>query len=106
MVLSFKTDDTGVGNGFTATYISMVSPCPAGQVFGGYTGDITDGSGTNNYFNWLECSWLINPSYDSDVVSLQFTSFDTQQVGSRPAYSPFSLPVSHSHILSNRILIT
>ena len=41
------------------------------------TGSFTDGSGTNDYDNGLDCKWLIQPS-GATTITLSFSSFDTE----------------------------
>lgn len=52
-------------------------PCNGGVTLTTTTGNLDDGSGSGNYGNNLDCSWLIKPS-DGSNVTLTFNSFVTE----------------------------
>ncbi|MDR2834683.1 MAG: hypothetical protein LBV69_00580 [Bacteroidales bacterium] len=41
------------------------------------SGTFTDGSGSNNYANNTNCSWLIQPS-NASSITLSFSAFNTE----------------------------
>jgi len=51
--------------------------CSGQQTLTATTGTVTDGSGSNNYANNLDCKWLIKPA-NAGSVTLTFTAFATE----------------------------
>jgi len=51
--------------------------CSGQQTLTANTGTITDGSGSNDYANSLDCKWLIKPT-NGGSVTLTFTAFNTE----------------------------
>jgi len=51
------------------------SSCPGVATYVGASGSFTDGSGSANYGNNLDCDWLIKPT-GMDVLSVYFTQFN------------------------------
>jgi hypothetical protein len=43
------------------------------------SGNITDGSGANNYENSSNCAWIIAPSVGARGITLNFTEFETEK---------------------------
>ncbi|WP_459209390.1 reprolysin-like metallopeptidase [Aquimarina rhabdastrellae] len=52
-------------------------PCDSGATLTANTGSFTDGSGSSNYANNRDCSWLIQPE-NGGTVTLTFDSFNTE----------------------------
>jgi Zn-dependent metalloprotease len=52
-------------------------PCSGTTKFNATSGSFTDGSGSANYQNNLNCSWLIEPT-GADSISLTFSAFRTE----------------------------
>ncbi len=51
--------------------------CSGQQTLTATTGTVTDGSGSNDYANNLDCKWLIKPT-NAGSVTLTFTAFNTE----------------------------
>lgn len=51
--------------------------CSGQQTLTATTGTVTDGSGSNDYANNLDCKWLIKPT-NVGSVTLTFTAFNTE----------------------------
>jgi len=52
--------------------------CAGGQILTETTGTITDGSGDENYIEYADCFWLIQPRL-ADTIFLSFVSLETQE---------------------------
>jgi Zn-dependent metalloprotease len=61
----------GIGTGYSTTF------CQGTTERYEQSGVISDGSGSANYANFANCSWVIQP-VGADYVTLQFTAFDTE----------------------------
>ena len=83
MLVVFVSDFSTTSQGFTANYTSTGSSFCSGTTILNTSdyGTISDGSGTNNYCNNSNCSWLIQPP-NSTSVTLNFTSFILEQTSS------------------------
>lgn len=79
MLVVFTSDFSTTGQGFSANYTSNGSAYCSGTTTLNTSdyGTITDGSGTNNYCNNQNCSWLIQPPQATNVT-LNFTAFDVE----------------------------
>jgi Zn-dependent metalloprotease len=79
MVVYFKSDYGTVSQGFTANYTSTGSSYCSGvtTINTSDYGTITDGSGTKNYCNNMNCSWLIQPP-QAKTVTFNFNEFNLQ----------------------------
>ncbi|HIA07157.1 MAG TPA: T9SS type A sorting domain-containing protein, partial [Flavobacteriales bacterium] len=81
MYVHFTSDNSFADAGWAATYTSTVSS--GGSYCSGTTnltasmGFFDDGSGINDYGDYADCKWLIQPS-GAATISLNFNSFDTQ----------------------------
>ena len=90
MLVVFFSDHSNSSQGFSATYTST----GAAQCSGITTintsdhGTVTDGSGTKQYCNNLDCQWLIQPP-QATTVTLDFTEFDLEQAGFEGAIFDF-----------------
>jgi M6 family metalloprotease-like protein len=73
----FNSDNLITSTGWEITYNSTNSTCLQNRLLSNNTGSLSDGSGTSNYDNNLNCSWLIQPPLASSIV-LTFGSFDTE----------------------------
>ena len=80
MIIAFISDFSTTSQGFSANYISTGSSFCSGTTTLNTAdyGTISDGSGTNNYCNNSNCSWLIQPP-NATSVTLNFTAFDLEQ---------------------------
>lgn len=83
MLVLFASDYANVQQGFTANYTSTGSSYCSGVTTLNTIdyGTITDGSGTNNYCNNSNCSWLIQPP-QATSVTFKFTAFDLESASS------------------------
>lgn len=83
MIVAFISDYSTSLQGFNASYTSIGSSFCSGTTTLNTTdyGTISDGSGTNNYCNNSNCSWLIQPP-NATSLTLNFTSFDLEQASS------------------------
>lgn len=78
MTVVFTSDGSQQGGGWSTNYwCSTASTCSGVTNVSSCTGTITDGSGANEYYNNLNCSWLINPP-GATSISLDFESFETE----------------------------
>ena len=81
--VEFITNGTTTAAGWDASYTSTSSlSCSGLTTFNATSGSFDDGSGTANYDNNLNCTWLIQPSSATSVINLTFTSMDLQ-IGDR-----------------------
>lgn len=80
MVVAFISDFSTSLQGFSANYTSTGSSFCSGTTTLNTSdyGVISDGSGTNNYCNNSNCSWLIQPP-NATSITLNFTAFDLEQ---------------------------
>lgn len=80
MLVYFVSDFMATMQGFTANYTSTGSAYCSGTTTLNTSdyGTITDGSGSNNYCNNQDCSWLIQPP-QATSVTLNFTDFDIEE---------------------------
>ena len=79
MLVLFVSDYSATYSGFSANYTSTGNASCTGvsTLNTSDYGPISDGSGTNNYCNNLDCFWLIQPP-QATSVTLNFTSFDLE----------------------------
>ena len=75
MLVNFRTNQFGNSTGWEAAYNSTTSQCFSNLVLTSFRDTIEDGSGTSNYGNNLNCSWLIQPA-TATAINLTFTNFD------------------------------
>ena len=80
MIVAFITDFSTPSQGFSANYTSTGSSFCSGTTTLNTAdyGTISDGSGTNNYCDNSNCSWLIQPP-NATSITLNFTAFDLEQ---------------------------
>lgn len=80
MVVAFISDFSTSLQGFSANYTSTGSSFCSGTTTLNTSdyGIISDGSGTSNYCNNSNCSWLIQPP-NATSITLNFTAFDLEQ---------------------------
>ena len=78
MLIRFTSDYTFNGEGWSATYSSLVpGTCVQLPTFVTSTGSFNDGSENDNYGVNQHCTWLIAPPC-TETVSLSFSEFDTE----------------------------
>ncbi len=77
MLVLFRTDGSVVRSGWEISYNSTTTHCLQNSLLTGANGTLSDGSGTNNYDNNLNCSWLIQPPLAA-TITLNFTAFNTE----------------------------
>ena len=79
MVVVFVSDFSTTFQGFNANYTSTGSAYCSGTTTlnSNDAGTFNDGSGTNNYCNNQNCSWLIQPP-QATSVTLSFSAFDVE----------------------------
>ncbi len=82
LLVHFESSALGRFDGWAAAYISAgpVPGCSGSQVLNAGAGNISDGSGVNNYANDSECSWLISPP-GANSITLDFTEMDLESGG-------------------------
>ncbi|MBP6756161.1 MAG: M4 family metallopeptidase [Bacteroidia bacterium] len=80
IVVVFISDFSTSLQGFSANYTSTGSSFCSGTTTLNTSdyGVISDGSGTSNYCNNSNCSWLIQPP-NATSITLNFTAFDLEQ---------------------------
>jgi hypothetical protein len=83
MLVVFTTNGSVTNTGWQASYTCAVSnpggllSCNGQSVLTPCTGNFTDGSGSNDYDNYVNCSWLIQPA-NATSITLDFTAFATE----------------------------
>ncbi|MBX7243479.1 MAG: hypothetical protein K1X92_17195, partial [Bacteroidia bacterium] len=83
MLVVFTSNGSVTNSGWQAAYTCTVTnpggllSCNGQTVLTPCSGTITDGSGGNNYDNYVNCSWLIQPA-NASSISLNFTAFATE----------------------------
>jgi hypothetical protein len=79
LLVRFFTDNSEQKTGWSAFYTSTSpSTCNQTTTLTSATGTISDGSGTNQYANNSDCSWLIQPA-NASKITLCFSDFNTEQ---------------------------
>lgn len=66
---AFQLGFTAVTPNYGSCFTNLTAP----------TGSFSDGSGSSNYLNNVNCSWLINPSGVSSIT-LRFNNFNTESI--------------------------
>jgi PKD repeat protein len=79
--ITFKSNATITNQGWSISYKSNGAPsvnaCSGTQILTASSGTFSDGSGSGDYVNNMNCSWLIAPS-GATTVTLNFLSFNTE----------------------------
>lgn len=84
MFLEFTTNGSGTAAGWKGFYdINSSLSCVGVTTLTAPSGSFTDGSGTSNYDNNLNCGWLIQPSGNPVTINLNFTSMSTANFNDR-----------------------
>jgi hypothetical protein len=79
MFIRFTTNGSITAQGWAGNY-TLIPPVYCGtSTFTASSGSISDGSGTNNYLDNQNCTWLIQPA-GIGTIRLNFTSFTTESV--------------------------
>jgi Zn-dependent metalloprotease len=79
MFIKFTSDIAENDSGWEAYYLSTTNTyCINNAPLTAATGTITDGSGSSQYGNNSDCSWLIQPP-KANSITLTFTAFDTEK---------------------------
>lgn len=73
ILIRFKTDGSGVAEGWYASY--KVTYCSGTAVFSDASGTVTDGSGPCDYKNSTLCTFDINPT-DVNLFNISFPEFN------------------------------
>jgi cubilin len=76
----FTTDGSITSTGWEASYLSTTGLCFNNLSITANTGTVEDGSGTMNYQNNLNCSWIIEPIRATSITAT-FNSFDVNNLG-------------------------
>ncbi len=82
MLVRFSTDASNTAPGWTANYTSTVVPTNCSgttTMLSAATGTFSDASGSGNYSNNTNCSWLISPP-GAFEITLNFSSFHTEPI--------------------------
>lgn len=78
MLVVFNSNSENELNGWELSYTSDANPyCSGLSTITSTNGSITDGSDLGNYQDYLNCSWLIQPT-GATSVTIDFTEFDLQ----------------------------
>lgn len=84
MFIEFITDGSTTANGWKGYYdINSTLSCVGTTTLTAPSGTVADGSGTANYDNNLNCGWLIQPTGNPAVISLNFNSVSTVNFNDR-----------------------
>ena len=83
LFIEFVTDGLTASLGWELSYTSTPPSitCSGSTSLTAANGSFDDGSGTANYSNNLNCSWLIQPSGSPTVITLDFNSMNLQNFG-------------------------
>lgn len=105
MLVVFVSDFSTSMQGFNASYTSLGSSYCSGvtTLNASDYGVLNDGSGTNNYCNNSNCSWLIQPP-NATSITLNFTEFDLEQA-STDGNSIYDVVEVYDGVSSNATLI-
>lgn len=80
MLVEFTSNNSITDLGWAASYTSTVAPpvfCSGSTTLTAASGNLNDGSGTDNYSDNANCTWLIQPANTSSIT-LTFNDFSTQ----------------------------
>ncbi len=80
MLVEFTTNNSITDLGWSASYTSTIAPpeyCSGSTTLTAASGSFNDGSGTDNYSDGANCTWLIQPANTSSIT-LTFNDFGTQ----------------------------
>ncbi len=77
MFVVFTSDASGTAAGWKANYACIPQACSSITTLSTCSGVFSDGSGSSNYSNNMNCTWLIAPS-GATSINLTFTSFNTE----------------------------
>ncbi|MCE9540309.1 MAG: T9SS type A sorting domain-containing protein [Bacteroidetes bacterium] len=80
MLVEFTTNNSITDLGWSASYTSTIAPpeyCSGSTTLTAASGSFNDGSGTDNYSDGANCTWLIQPANTSSIT-LTFSDFGTQ----------------------------
>lgn len=78
LLVRFVSNGSGNAQGWELSYTSTGQPaCNGFQLLTTPAGTVSDGSGTSNYGNNLDCQWLIAPPGATNIT-LNFSAFDTE----------------------------
>lgn len=77
LLINFYSDLGVSKQGWDAYYTSTQAPLCAGTTLTSATGSFDDGSGSKQYANNLNCSWLIQPP-NANSITLSFSEFNTE----------------------------
>jgi len=75
LLVTFNSNPFSNSTGWEASYNSSTSQCFASSTLTNARDTIRDGSGSSNYGNNLNCSWLIQPA-TATSITLNFLQFD------------------------------
>ncbi|MBU2651583.1 MAG: C10 family peptidase [Bacteroidetes bacterium] len=80
LFLAFETTEPQTAPGWLLSYTCELPVyCSGMQMLTDPSGVFSDGSGPAEYHNGTNCIWVINPSTESDVLAIEFTSFSTEE---------------------------
>ncbi len=80
MIVEFTSNTSGTDLGWAASYTSTEAPpvyCSGTTTLTSVSGSFDDGSGSSNYSDNADCTWLIQP-INTTSITLSFSSFNTQ----------------------------
>ncbi|MDO9186715.1 MAG: T9SS type A sorting domain-containing protein [Bacteroidia bacterium] len=80
MLVEFTSNNSITDLGWSASYTSTIAPpvfCSGSTTLTAVSGSFNDGSGTDNYSDGANCTWLIQPANTSSIT-LSFSDFSTQ----------------------------
>jgi hypothetical protein len=78
--IKFVTNGSGTSSGWKLSYTTSYPVfCSGVNTLTAPSDTFSDGSGSYNYFNNLNCKWMIQPT-DAGSVTLHFSTFNTEPV--------------------------
>ncbi|WP_196888510.1 CUB domain-containing protein [Aureivirga sp. CE67] len=78
MFVKFTSNSSGTAAGWFAEYFVSYDLCAGEVVLTNESGSFSDGSGSLNYLDNSNCSWLIDPDVEVSQIILNFNEFSTE----------------------------
>jgi PKD repeat protein len=79
LLVHFTSDMSVTAAGWSATYSASTTYCYGTTILTTGSGSFNDGSGSQNYANFSDCYWLIQPPF-ATTITIGFNSFSTEPV--------------------------
>ena len=81
LFITFNSDNANTSPGWLMSYTSDIPVYCSGMVtMTEASGEFSDGSGPRDYHNSTTCIWRIEPVTDPEVLMIEFSEFNTEEV--------------------------